>query len=418
MNKRKLSLLAISISLVTGHSLAAGFQLNSQSATGIGRAFSGDAVIADNASVLSRNPAAMAMFDRKALSLGLTYADVDVTIKDVSALGGTINYGSEDDAADNKVIPNIYYIHPINDAFAVGVGAFSNFGTGTDISSLNNTGAPVTPVDLLGETEIVTSTFNASVSYRINQQFSIGAGLDLIYGEGKLKREGQITDNPLSQTTLVDVEADGWALGGIVGATYEINDRNRLGMSYRVSPTFKADGKVNYLGQSYEEIHIPLPNIFQVAGYHELSPKWAVHYTAQHTSWGDFDHITVTGSAPDATVKSYHWKNSWLFSVGGTYTINQNWTARAGYMHDKGVVDEVSSLSIPDSDRNWYTAGASYHLNKNASIDFGVALVRGEDVKVLEDSSVLAGAGLPSSTVVGHTRSDAVYYSMQYSHLF
>ncbi|WP_406609358.1 OmpP1/FadL family transporter [Agarivorans sp. JK6] len=417
MDKRKLSLVAISASLLTGQSLAAGFQLNSQSATGIGRAFSGDAVIADNASVLSRNPAAMAMFDRKALSLGLTYADVDVTIKDVSAVGGTIQYGSEPDAADNKVIPNIYYIHPINDSFAVGVGAFSNFGTGTDISSLNKGEAPVTPVDLFGETEIITSNFNASVSYRINQQFSIGAGVDLIYGEGKLKRSGQITPDPLSQATLVDVEADGWALGGIVGATYEINDKNRLGMSYRISPTFKADGKVEYQTQNYDEIHIPLPNIFQFAGYHELSPSWAVHYTAQHTSWGDFEHITVTGSNPDAIVKSYQWKNSWLFSVGGTYTINQNWTARAGYMHDKGVVDEISSLSIPDSDRNWYTAGASYHINKNSSIDFGLAFVRGKDVEVLEDSAVIGQTPFPN-TVVGHTRSDAIYYSMQYSHLF
>ncbi|MPW28007.1 porin [Agarivorans sp. B2Z047] len=417
MDKRKLSLVAISASLLTGQSLAAGFQLNSQSATGIGRAFSGDAVIADNASVLSRNPAAMAMFDRKALSLGLTYADVDVTIKDVtySTPFADEDLGSENDAADNKVIPNIYYIHPINDSFAVGVGAFSNFGTGTDISSLNNTGASLTPVDLLGETEIVTSNFNASVSYRINQQFSIGVGLDLIYGEGKLKRQGEIVGEPanLGQATLVDVEADGWALGGILGATYEINDKNRLGMSYRISPTFKADGKVEYQTQNYDEIHIPLPNIFQIAGYHELSPSWAVHYTAQHTSWGDFEHITVTGSNPDATVKSYQWKNSWLFSVGGTYTINQNWTARAGYMHDKGVVDEISSLSIPDSDRNWYTAGASYHLNKNSSIDFGLAFVRGEDVEVREMSGI-PGIG----EVIGHTRSDAIYYSMQYSHLF
>lgn len=185
-------------------------------------------------------------------------------------------------------------------------------------------------------------------------------------------------------------------------------------MSYRISPTFKADGNVKFGFPSlntYDEIHIPLPNIFQIAGYHELSPSWAVHYTAQHTSWGDFEHITVTGSNPDATVKSYQWKNSWLFSVGGTYTINQNWTARAGYMHDKGVVDEISSLSIPDSDRNWYTAGASYHLNKNSSIDFGLAFVRGEDVEVRETSAIVG-------EVIGHTRSDAVYYSMQYSHLF
>lgn len=72
------------LALVAGQSAAAGFQLNSQSATGIGRAFAGDAVIADNASVLSRNPAAMAMFNAPAFSGGLTFADIQVDVKNAS----------------------------------------------------------------------------------------------------------------------------------------------------------------------------------------------------------------------------------------------------------------------------------------------------------------------------------------------
>lgn len=411
MNKNKLGLIAIISSILAGPSFAAGFQLNSQSATGMGRAFSGDAVIADNASVLARNPAAMAMFEQKALSVGLVYADVDVTIKDVGY--GPIDYGSEADAADNKVIPNMYYIHPLNNDFAIGAAVFSNFGTGTNITELNNSGAPVTPVDLFGETEIITLNFNLSMSYRINQQFSIGAGVDLIYGEGKLNRKGEIVGGTGVQSTLVDVDVDGIAFGGIVGATYEINKHHRIGMSYRMSPTFEGSGKVEYQGQSYDDIHIPLPNIFQVAGYHELSPKWAVHYTAQHTSWSDFDQVSATGALPEQTVKNYQWKNSWLFSLGATYQVNQYWAVRAGYMHDKGVVDEVSSLSIPDSDRNWYTVGASYYINKHSSIDFGLGFVRGENVEVRENSAI-PGIG----EVVAHTRSDAVYYSMQYSYAF
>ena len=78
------TLLAIAVTLASTQAMAAGFQLNSQSATGIGRAFAGDAVIADNASVLSRNPAAMALFDEKQLSMGLTYADVQVQVSDVT----------------------------------------------------------------------------------------------------------------------------------------------------------------------------------------------------------------------------------------------------------------------------------------------------------------------------------------------
>ena len=48
----KKTLLAVTVAFASGQSMAAGFQINAQSATGIGRAFAGDAVIADNAAVM------------------------------------------------------------------------------------------------------------------------------------------------------------------------------------------------------------------------------------------------------------------------------------------------------------------------------------------------------------------------------
>ncbi|AZQ11015.1 OmpP1/FadL family transporter [Shewanella khirikhana] len=432
------TLLAAAVALASTQTMAAGFQLNSQSATGIGRAFAGDAVIADNASVLSRNPAAMALFDSAALSMGVTYADIDVTVKDVCLNGSPVCFGSEDAAAEAKIIPNFYYINPINDKWAFGVAAFSNFGTGTDVGALANNAVTIpgmgtipAPVDLLGNTEVVTMNLNASVSYRVNDQLSLGAGIDLIYGEGKLTREGQlpVPNVGMTNVNLVNVDADGWAVGGIVGAVYEFNADNRIGMSYRFSPEFKASGDISQFvpqagaAANYDEIVIPLPDIFQVAGFHQLTEKFAVHYTAQLTTWGDFKEITLEdgrlgdASIPSYQLKHYAWDDSWLFSVGGTYTLSDAWTLRAGYMHDKGVVNEISSISIPDSDRNWYTLGASYALSAHSTLDFGVAFVRGEDVEVLEQSA-LYPAALTDGLVVAHTRSNATYYSMQYSYKF
>lgn len=139
MKRFNKTILAVAVTLASSQAMAAGFQLNSQSATGVGRAFAGDAVIADNASVLSRNPAAMALFDEKQLSMGLTYADVEVSVKDVyiDSLVGPIHYGHVDDAAEAKIIPNFYYVSPVNDKFAYGVAMFSNFGTGTDTTPMS-----------------------------------------------------------------------------------------------------------------------------------------------------------------------------------------------------------------------------------------------------------------------------------------
>lgn len=425
------TLLAVAVALASSQTFASGFQLNSQSATGMGRAFAGDAVIADNASVLSRNPAAMALFDKDAISLGLTYADITVDVKDVNFGGGAYDLGSIDDAGSSKVIPNIFYIHPIDDKLAVGFAAFSNFGTGTDASSLSKNlpaGSPA-PYDLLGETEVTTVNFNASVSYRINDMFSIGAGLDAVYGEGRLTRN-------MGTTPLVDVDADGWAFGGIVGATVELDKDNRFGISYRFSPTVNVKGDINTIttttipgvgtvpvAASFDSLDVPLADIFQVAGFHQITPKFALHYTAQYTQWGNFDQITAkdgtatiaavgaTQAVGDVALKEYQWKDSWLFSVGGTYTINEQFTVRAGYMHDQGVVDEISSISFPDSDRNWYTAGMSYHINPQNTVDFGIAYIKGEEVHLIENSAITG----PVNAV---TESKGMYYSVQYSYQF
>ncbi|WOT04037.1 OmpP1/FadL family transporter [Shewanella youngdeokensis] len=430
------TLIAVSVALVSTQTMASGFQLNSQSATGIGRAFAGEAVIADNASVLSRNPAAMALFDEKQLSMGLTYADLDVEVRDVYTNSniGDIHYGHVPDAAEAKIIPNFFYVSPINDKFAYGVGVFSNFGTGTDTGELSQPktildGAAQipSPFDLLGETEVTTIDFNLSASYRINEHFSVGAGVDIIYGLGTLTRSGELplgTDGSYVPVDLVDVDANGIAFGGIVGAVYEINADHRFGLSYRFSPEFTADGTVNFNGIEYEEIVIPIPDIFQVAGFHQLTDTFALHYTAQLTTWGDFHEITVT-DPDEAQLKQYAWDDSWLFSVGGTYTLNEDWTLRAGYMFDQGVVGEVSSISIPDSDRQWYTFGATYDVSNQTSIDFGIAFVRGEETQLTEHSAVLDAIGqqMPTlgddlGTVHATTLSNATYYSIQYNYKF
>ncbi|GAA4872498.1 OmpP1/FadL family transporter [Ferrimonas pelagia] len=451
------TLIALAVAAISSPSFAAGFGLNAQSATGVGRAISGDAAIGDNAAILARNPAGMALFDSKALSVGMSYLDVDVNIKDVSvtlpgAIVGSpsdvaVPIGSEHSAADNKFVPSIYYIQPINDQFAFGLAAFTNFGTGTDTSALQGgeliPGSELPkPEDLLGNTQLTTVNFNASLSYRINEMFSVGAGLDVIYGSGEVSR-GSIPDGAGGAIQLVDVDADGIGFGGIVGGLIEFNQDHRIGFSYRFSPEVTADGTTDKLSSEegvparYQEMTVPLPDIFQIAGFHQVLPQLALHYTVQFTQWSTFDEITMKdgviamghplldGSAvPNEPLKEYQWEDSWLYSVGATYSVTDQLDLRAGYMFDNGVIGELESISIPDSDRNWYTFGATYRLDKHHSFDFGYAYVQGQDVEVTELSAILTagiseqvGALTPIYTTAT-TRSNAQYFSLQYNYSF
>ena len=420
MTKFNKTLLAIAVTLASTQASAAGFQLNSQSATGLGRAMAGDAIIADNASVLSRNPAAMALFDKAELSVAGAYADVNVEVSDVMV--GDNNLGGLDNAASGKAIPSFYYINPISDKWAFGIAAFSNYGTGTDLSPLNTGHDFNTPIDLLGNTEVTTINFNASMSYRINDSLSLGLGIDAIKGMGTLTRSGDFTIPIVGEVplNLVDIDADGWGFGAIVGLAYEINENNRIGLSYRKSPNMKASGDISFNqnpltpAENFGEIDIPMADIAQFAGFHQITEKFALHYTAQWTNWSNFDNIELTdgdNGSDSYILKHYNWEDSWFLSLGATYDINDKWTVRAGIGRDQGVVGEVSSLSIPDSDRTWYSAGFTYNINQKSSIDVGYTLVAGEKVHVIEDSLLTPQIG-------AYTESGANYFSLQYNYRF
>ncbi|MDF2153768.1 porin [Vibrio sp. CAU 1672] len=405
------TLLATTVALVSGQTMAAGFQLNAQSATGIGRAFAGDAVIADNASVMARNPAAMALFDKMELSLGFESITSMIEVSDAKYCGTACQAGfgqpqeaNYDDAGDTSIAPNIHLIVPVNDKFAWGINAYSNFGTKTEFSD------SYVAREYGGLTDVKSANFGLAGSYRLNDQWSFGAGLDIIYGQGTMKREhAQIG-------TLIDVDkADGWALGFNLGTVYELDENNRFGLSYRYSPEMEAkDDK----GQ---KITLPLPDMAEFSGFHKMADKpFALHYSIQYIGWSAFNQIefrNLQGSPLGASYdKQYQWQDGWHYSIGGTYYMNSDWTLRAGYMYDTSAQDKLTSVSVPDSDRQWFSAGFTYHLSSKSNLDFGFTYLMGKDVEVNEATPSPIGGNL--STLSATTRADAILFGLQYSRSF
>ena len=432
MNKTRLfkkSLLAVTITtatLASQQALAAGFQLNAQSATGIGRAFAGDAVIADNASVMARNPAAMALFDETSLSLGFESITSMIEVKDATYCGVTCQvtngaFGAEDasydDAGDTSIAPNIHLIVPVNETFAWGINAYSNFGTKTEFSD------DYAGYEYGGLTDVKSMNIGIAGSVRMDDHWSFGAGLDIIYGKGTLERSfsPQIA-GILGSDEALDAEADGWALGFNIGTVYELNENNRFGLAYHYSPQLQAKGDITYAGTNYKDdtLYMPLPDLLEFSGYHRIEEtKFAVHYSIQYIGWTSFDKL----DAEDAgTLNNYEWQNGMHYSIGGTYYLNQDWTLRAGYMYDTSAQDEVTSISVPDSDRQWFSAGFTYHLDTKSNIDFGFTYLMGEDVDVEEktENPAFGAPGQPQyiSSVTGTTHADAILLGLQYSRHF
>jgi long-chain fatty acid transport protein len=351
---------------------------------------------------MARNPAAMALFDKTELSLGFESITSMIEVKDTTYTAAPGGVSDVDDVGDTSIAPNIHLIVPVNDKFAWGVNAYSNFGTKTEFS--DNYEAS----EFGGLTDVMSINFGLAGSYRLNEQWSFGAGLDLIYGQGTMKREA-FSSTP-NATPLIDVdEADGWAVGFNLGTVYELDENNRFGLAYRYSPELTAEDDKG------QEITLPLPDMVEFSGFHKLEDtKFAVHYSVQWIGWGDFDQIEFKnlsqGAIPGSYDKSYQWQDGWHYAIGGTYYLNDTWTLRTGYMYDTSAQDSVTSISVPDSDRQWFSAGFTYHISDKSNVDFGFTYLMGDDVDVNE-----TGIG---GQLNGTTHADAILMGLQYSRSF
>lgn len=398
-NKLKLTAVAVTAALMSVNANAAGYQVNEHSASGLGRAFAGEAAVADNASVLARNPAAMTLFKTAELSGALSVVDPSVDVED-NTFGQTAK-----DVAPLALVPAGYYIHPINDSVALGLALFSSYGVGTEYPEGFNTGSTA------GETSLITMNFNPNIAYRINEEFSIGAGVSLVYGDAELKRHlgswANAGGNPGDKTIQMEGDTYGW--GWNIGALYEINEDHRLGLSYRSQVDLDFEGDfTDYSGTITGtpnntvpgDLSVVLPAIAEFSGYHALNNQWAVHYSVQWIQYSKFEELRGTGNqctpgyenqAGVCLLKDEDYDDNFRYSIGATYTLNPDWTLRAGFAFDEQA--GRSTLSIPDTDRYWYSTGLTYTFSQDMSFDFAITYLDGKESTFEEDGHTFKSSG-------------------------
>lgn len=373
--------------------------LNEYSTSALGRAFSGAGATGDNASEGSRNPAAMMLFDRPALSVGAVYIDPSVDIKGrgPSLLGNNLNAS---DIAPSALVPNAHFIFPINDKWAVGTSMTTNFGLATDFKKNYAAGS------IGGKTDLKTVNLNLSGAYRLNDNFSFGLGVDAVYADAEITRHaGDLSGiPPLSSigatpsTTVAKLKGDDWGYGWNAGMLYEFDKDNRWSLTYRSKVKVKfEDGKFSNEipvagggtgGNTVKgKLDLNLPDVWEFSGYNKVAPKWAVHYSAAYTGWSTFKDLTANRSSDGAVLfhKPEHFKDAWRFALGTTYFYDDNWTFRTGIAYDESPVPaKYRSISIPDQDRYWLSAGTTYAFNENASVDLGISYMYGKKVNISE----------------------------------
>uniref|UniRef100_UPI000248366C outer membrane protein transport protein n=1 Tax=Vibrio ordalii TaxID=28174 RepID=UPI000248366C len=275
-NKTLLSLaVACGLFSVSNASQAAGFQLAEYSATGLGRAYAGEAAMADNASAQWRNPAMLTYLKGTQISVGAIYVNPNVDVNGTvshSLLGTT--QASAKDFAHDAVIPNFYLSHQLNEQLVLGFALGTNYGMETEL------GNDFAASHFGNQESVITKEANLNIAYQVTTEFSIGGGVRYVIGEGHFGATAPsnnvvgmhpTTGAPISVakgTTLKYMEGDDTSWGWQVGTAWQINETNRIGASYKYEVMMDFDGHakgITYGAYKPGMISVALPATAELA---------------------------------------------------------------------------------------------------------------------------------------------------------
>ena len=397
-NKNRLSLaiaLGLLGSVASTNSMAAGFQLAEYSATGLGRAYAGEAAIADGADTQWRNVAMLTYLEGTQVSVGGIYVnpniDVEGNVDGSKSMNPALsnNKASSEDFADAAFIPNLYVSHRVNQQLAIGFAVGTNYGMET------NLGDDFNASHFGNEASVLTKEINVNMAYQINQQFSVGGGVRYVIGEGSFGAT-MPTNNVLTApqgTTLKYMEGTDEAWGWQVGTAWQINDANRIGFSYKSEVNLELTGHAEGIGfalaptqRKNGSMDLVMPATAELASYHQLTDKFAMHASFNWTDWSAFEKLEaqfVDGSS--SMVKEENWEDNYRLAVGGTYQLNQKLALRSGVAYDTSAVsDKNRTITIPETDRLWLSIGAGYDWSENLSLDAGFTYIIAKDAPITE----------------------------------
>lgn len=358
---RKILILSLLLAAPRAALAAGGFELDEQSARGVGTV-GAQTGVANDPSAVFYNPAGLTLQPGFGALVGgnLIYARTEVSSADKVHLQHA------------GVAPNLFLSQRLGHHVALGFGLFTQFA--------ENFGYPQNFAGrFLGQyIDITTVTFDFSVAIKILPFFRIGGGIDVMAGQLDLYQ----ALNFGSSEGNVHVGANAVGVGGNVGALIDlVPHRLHLGFMYRsrIDLDYTGHGAItgppelqaNTGGLLNAKTTLPLPHTIAVGLALEATRRLTLSADLRISLWRDLQTLTLTltdptaaaGATPQQQSVALNFHNAWAIRVGSEARFfDGRLHLRLGLGYDSTPVpaDTLSPLS-PDSQRVVIGGGIGLH---------------------------------------------------------
>jgi long-chain fatty acid transport protein len=402
---------------------ASGFFINQQSIPGLGRADAGNVAAANDLGTVFFNPAGMTALWRdgnQKRTLSSVGVHLIVPRSDLDNMGSTAitpgTLGSPvplvgvntNDPSDPTPILNAYLARQLsNERLVLGFRLNSPFGLAAEY-----------PTDWFGrydstKAELLTVDIGAAIAYQINDQVSIGGGIDVQYAESTLVASipnPLVPGGPTPETDgRISIEGDNWDVGFNIGLLAYVGENSRVGIHYRSAREHDLSGNATtsgltapldvFNGTVGASANLNLPAILSL-GFAWEPPASAMTIYGDYTwyGWSDLDttRIEFADGSP-AVDRIANFRDTYTVALGLDFGWTERFTLRGGAKYDQTpTVDEFRDTTFADNDRFWLTVGGTYQQSDTFAVDFAIVHTFVDDTSVNLTRTFFGGTPLAS----------------------
>lgn len=417
---RKSTALAVVVALsgLASGANAGGFGIATQSGSGTGNAFAGGAAVADDASVAWSNPAGMTFLPSgKQLTGALHALRPSFKFQNRGSSGAFAAPGSGEggNGGDWAFVPNAFFTMDIRPNWRFGVALNVPFGLTTDYD--NGWRGQLTAL----KSQIKTVNINPSAAYKVSDMVSVGGGLNVQKMEAELTSFAGAAGNAM-------LTADDVGYGFNVGIMAQTTPDTRIGATYRSKIRYKLKGTANFSGVAALnggiQADLQVPDSFSFSVFHDLNSKWEVMGDVTWTGWSSVQQLAVIRSTASAgggagsalSTLPFQWRDTWRFSIGANYKLNDQTKIRLGLALDETPTNNLNRTPrLPDQNRTWLAFGVQHRVSNASVLDVGYAREFVRDATV---NTTAAPLTCPPHCLTGSFENKAHIFSLQYSHSF
>ena len=379
---------------------SAGLWLYEQGTPDMGSAAAGRVALASDASTAGVNPAGMARLDRSQLLAGFQMLYIDSRFDtDYAEFGG----GNGGNAGGSVPAGSFSYVHKVSPDLSLGFSAGSFLGLGLDY------GESWAGRYYVQEAELLTVGINPGVGYRLNEHWSIGAGVSIM--NSTLEQKAAIRNlGPNQPDGRIKLDDDDWGYGYNLGVLYEHDENTRLGLTYRSEVDFEYEdtktmkgllaplnGIANVIGlaDSKLDLEMNLPKAVMFSAFHKLTDRMALMGNVGWQEWSSFGESTIslTSTTTHELTLDRDFDDTWHVALGLQYQIDEPWLLSVGIAYDESPVSDSNRTPDLPLDRQWrYATGIQYDLSEDMTIGCAYELLDAGEAKIEQNRGALAGA--------------------------